>query len=495
MIKMRTEKFSYSTDDFLPCIRKNPHRRRNFLLAGVLILLLLLVLGVGFYKSFIYREKLGSDEAVSKAFDDLKDHYGRSSYVIQSLGAEKWFDTFDGGTIGIDQSLKLKELGDFGLGIENLASGVNLETEAVIDTKSKKAEGSVTAGWTLFDVELLDFYGDEDRVTFNSSEFFDETLVLNKSELTFWTKPISELYEELLDGGLSSLLYNIYPEGSEDNYGQSEIAKSEYGSLSVKELLELSDFTMTNTSLSEEKTFVVGGKEEKCYGYKIEAVNELLSAPVTIVLYVDRQYRIVNLSLEYLGELEDGCQAGISLGLDLTGVWHPADTITGELRLFAGDDEITGSFEIRTKNEEDKVTVALDGTLRVPGVNLFADINFEFDKETGSISINSSMTDEADILEITSGGSLENDTDDGKLIISLSKLTVTYSDKLIFVINSKLEISDKTGEDLDYTDKSTADTKEIDVLKMTDEECQSILSQLKERFSYYYELFKQLMSY
>jgi hypothetical protein len=492
---MRTEKFSYATDDFKPCIRKNPHRKRNFTIAGVLVLLLLVVLGAGFYKSFIYREKLESDEAVSRAFTDIKDHYGKNSYVVQALGAEQWFDIIEDGTIGIDQTIKLKELGDFGLGIENLASGVNLETEAVFDTSEKKAKGSVTAGWTLFDVELLDFYGDEEKITFSSSEFFDETLVLNKSELTFWNRPISELYDQLLDGGLSSLLYNVYPEGYENNYGQSEIAKSEYGTMSLKELAKLSDFTVTVFSLPEEKTFVVDGSEEKCYGYKIEAVNELLSTPVTVTIYVDRKYRLVNLNLDYIHELDDGCMSGVSLTIDFTGSEHPADTIIGNLKLFAGDDEITGSFEIRTKNEDDKVTVAIDGMLTVPGINLFADIDFEFDRETGDISINSSMTDEADVLEIASGGSIENNTDDGSLVISLNKLRVTYSDKLIVLLNTRLEITDKSQQNISIEAQTAEPDKVVDVLKMTDDEYQRIVNQLEERYSYYYELFKQLMSY
>lgn len=465
------EKFEYEIKDFKPCIKKVPMSRRKVILISITALLIAAVLITAVVRQFFYREKLSPEEAVRRVIDNAYENIigGRSSYA-GALGMEKMLEGEKKRFVSAEGYLKLKELGDFGLGAEEFLKGININVDAFIDGKEKLSEGNLTLGWTLFTVNLLDFVSTDEKVYFSSSDFLEETLFINKSELLILDTPIEELYR---------------------NYTGKEMQTSEYESYTFRELLRMAGIEAEYSELDDGKIIKTTFGEVKCFGYRILLMNELFSSPVEVVLYADKDYNLLELTADYSIADEDGIEDGISLKITFHEGAALYDVIEGSLRLYAGSDEIKGKFSACTTETENSVGTDFVGELHVDGINLSANVNFGLDKSTGELFFESVMTDEVSVLEINTDGKALFDEDNNKLVLSLNGFNVEYDEKLIFTVNAKLTLG--FPEKMPDIVIPEEDDRLVNVFDMTVEQKDRIIEQIMEKAKYYKKLLGQLM--
>lgn len=465
------EKFEYEIKDFKPFIRKVPMSRQKIIVLFLALFFAAAVIVTAVIRQFFYRERLSPEEAVHRALANAYENVvGEKNRYSEALGLEKMPDGEEKRFVSAEGYLKLKETGDFGLGIEEFLSGININVDAVFDSRENRSEGNFTLGWTLFTVNLLDFISADEKVYFSSPEFLEETLFVDVSDMFIADTPINELYR---------------------NYTGEEMENSEYESYTLRELLGMVGFEAEYSELDDGKNIKTAFGEVKCFGYGITLTNELFSSPVEVIVYADKDYNLLELTADYKVTDEEGTEAGINLKITFYDGEHLYDDVSGSLRLYAGDDEIKGKFKACTTESEDSVVTDFSGELHVAGINLSADVDFGLNKSTGELFIESIMTDEVSVLEINTGGKALYDEENDKLTVSLSGFTVEYDEKIIFTVNAKLALG--FTEEMPDIVVPGDDEKLTNVFDMTDEQENSIIEQIMEKAEYYKKLLGQLM--
>lgn len=465
------EKFEYEIKDFKPFIRKVPISRRKVIMFSLTVVLIVAVITTAVIRHFFYREKLSPEEAANRILTNAYQNViGEKNRYSEALGLEKMLGGEEKRFISAGGYLKLKELGDFGLGMEEFLSGININVDAVLDVEENRSEGNLTLGWTLFTVNLLDFVYADEKIYFSSPEFLEETLFADMSDMLIADTPINELYR---------------------NYTGEEMQSSEYESYTLRELFGMVGFEAEYSELEDGKNIKTAFGEVKCFGYMITLTNELFSSPIEVILYADKDYNLLELTVDYKMTYDEGLETGINLKVTFHEGKVLYDDVAGSLRLYAGDDEIKGEFKASTIESEDLIATDFSGELHVAGINLSADVDFGLDKTTGELFLESSMTDEVSVLEINTGGKALYDGESDKLTVSLNGFTVEYDEKLIFTVNAKLALG--FTEEMQDIAVPGEDEKLTDVFDMTDEQENRIIEQIMEKAEYYKKLLGQLM--
>lgn len=465
------EKFEYEIKDFKPFIRKVPMSRKKAVAIILMAVFIMVVIVTAVIRQFFYREKLSPEEAAHRALANAYENViGGKNRYSEALGLEEMSGGDEKRFASTEGYLKLRELGDFGMGVEEFLSGININVDAVFDGRENRSEGNLTLGWTLFTVNLLDFVSADEKVFFSSPEFLEETLFVDMSDLFIADTPINELYR---------------------SYTGEEMQSSEYESYTLRELFGMVGFEAEYRELDDGKNIKTSFGEVKCFGYGITLTNELFSSPVEVILCADKDYNLLELTADYKLTDEEGTETGISLKISFHEGESLYDDVDGSLRLYAGDDEIKGRFKASTTESEDSIVTDFSGELHVAGINLSADVNFGLDKPTGELFLESTMTDEVSVLEISTGGKALYDGENNKLTLSLNGFTVEYDKKLIFTVNAKLALG--FTEEMPDIVVPGEDEKLTNVFDMTEEQENRIIEQIMEKAEYYKNLLGQLM--
>lgn len=461
--ELKKDKFQYEVREFVPVIRKNRRGKGFRVITAVLAALVICLLGAGLYRHFIYREKLTPQEACERAFAECASHiFGRTSYLIEDIDGAEWYDLISAGRYDVDATIRLKSLADFGLGFEEMIGGAGIRTETSVDSREKKLRGSLDVTWTIITVPLIEYQADSDKIVLSSPDFFDESIVIDKRNSILFDRTIGGIYEEI---------------------SGEKMQESAYADMEIGEILSLAEFSCEYSALEETKEFVVCGREETCYGYKIEAVSELFVNPVECILYVDRDYHLVSLDIAYAYETPDGIKTGLDFSFAFSGEEHPADRIKGSISLYAGEDKIEGGFETETKVSENRIDTELTGNLSIPGIDYTADITFGYDKEKNTFEIDAEMSDGVDIVNILAGGDIQNDTNLGTLKVNMDKLSFAYSGREIFTAAIKLNFAKPDSEAESFTVEVPEPS--LNLFEMKKEDYEYLYEQVLERIEYY----------
>lgn len=472
--ELKKDKFQYEVREFVPVIRKNKRGKRFRIIAAVLAALVICFVGAGLYRHFIYREKLTPQEACERALAECTDHvFGRTSYLIADIEGAEWYDLLSSGRYDVDASIRLKSLADFGLGFEDMIGGAGIRTETSVDSRENKFQGDLDVTWTIITVPLIEYQGDGDKIVLSSPDFFEESIVIDKESSFLFDRTISGIYEEITG---------------------KKMQDSAYADMEIRELLNLAAFECKYSALEETKKIVVCGREETCYGYRIEAVSELFVNPVEMLLYVDRDYRLVSLDVAYDYEMSEGTETGMDFSFAFSGEEHPADKIKGQISLYAGEDRIEGSFLLETKVNSDSIDTEFTGNLSIPRIDYAnglsipkidytADINFSYNKEKNTFSLDAEMSDGYDIVSILAGGDIQNDNNLGTLKVNIDTLSFCYSEKEIFTASIKLSFAkpDTAEESFEVEVQEPS----LNLFEMTKEDYENLYEQVMERLEYY----------
>lgn len=471
--ELKKDKFEYEVKEFVPVIRKGRRSKAVKAAIGITLIVIVSLLIFGLYRHFIYREKLTPEQACKRAIADCISHtFGENSYIVDELDGAEWFDVFTNGRYDINAKIKLKSLADFGLGIEEYVSGAGIKTLTSVDARENKLKGKLDVTWTIITIPLIEYQADKDKIVITSPEFFQESILINKNDIDFTDRSIGGIYE-LVTG--------------------SEMTPSAYTGMEIGEILDLAAFECTYTELSETKEMIVCGKEETCYGYKIEAVSELFVEPVEFLLYMDREYRLISLNINYAHEIDD-IPTGFDFSFMFGGKIHPSDKIDGKIKLYAGEDEIAGSFVSDTKLEDNDIVTNFTGELSIPRIeelgipriDYTADIDLKFNKEKDSFDVTAVMSDGYDVVDILIKGDASNDTEKGVLNVGIDKFSFTYSDREIFTASLDLDFTlpEDEGEEITVTAKEPV----LDLSMMTKEDIIYLYEQALSRVGKYVEM-------
>ncbi|MGN0165629.1 MAG: hypothetical protein ACI39R_05545 [Lachnospiraceae bacterium] len=467
--ELKKDKFEYEVKEFRPVIRKNPRSRKVKIIFVVVAALLLVFIGIGLYKTFIYKEKLAPEDACKRALTDCSDHlWGKESYVLKDINGDIWYDLLTQGCYEVDASIKLKSLGDFGLGFEKMASGAGIKGDAVVNAADKRLMGSLDITWTIMTVPVLEYTADSDKLVISSPEFIEESILLYKKDMDISDRTIGNLYMELT--------------------GET-MEESPYTDMTIREMLDMVSFECTYSSL-EEKTLVVCGKEESCYGIKVTAANGILTEPVEIILYVDKDYRLVSLEASHNSTTDEGVDAGFDLRLSFEGKKHPADKIKGELLLFAGEDKIEGSFSYGAEVTEEELAVSFKGELLVCDIRCMARAEMGYVFESNSFTIDVTMNDSYDTIDIEANGDITNDTDGGILKLAFDKLAVDYNGSELFTAGIKLGFSAEEDKPEIYTEPKEP---VLNLIEMDEEDFMGLYQQIMDKIGYYEEMLEDFL--
>lgn len=468
--ELKKDKFEYEVKEFVPVIRKNKRSRKFKIIAGVVAALLVVLVGVGLYKTFIYREKLTPEEACKRALTDCVDHaFGRESYIVQDLEAADWFDLLTEGCYEVDASIKLKELADLGLGIESYLSGAGIKTSTKVNMQENKLVGSLDVTWAILTIPIAEYEADSEKIVISSPEFVEENILVNKGDLDFTDSTIAGIYKELTG---------------------EEMQESPYTHMEIGEILDLAQFECKYSQIDDAKK-VVAGKEETCYGYKIEAVSELLVNPIEFILYVDRDYRLISLDVSYSYKTEEGLETGLEFSFDFSGQEHPTDKISSEFLLFAGEDKIQGEFVVNTLVGEEKIETTLEGKLNVPGYEFYADVLIEYDKTKDTFFIDADAGSQYGTADFEAEGSVENDNENGNLKIDVDRFTFSYYEEEVFTAGVKLSFN--TLEDNEKEFEVKAEEPMFNLIEMTEEDFNHLYEQVMDKIGYYEDLLNDFL--
>lgn len=462
--ELKKEKFAYEIKEFEPVIRKKERKKGLRAIIIVVAVLLLCFIGAGLYKTFIYREKLTAEQAVERALSDCGSHaFGKESYIIKDIGGEAWYDVITKDFYEVEASIKLKSLADFGLGIEQYVSGAGIKTDMLMDAEEEKLSGKLDVVWTIITVPVLEYGADTQKLVLTSPDFFKESIILNYSDLDFSNRTVGGIFKAVAG---------------------YEMTDSAYKDMTIKELMDMSSFECKYYALEETKTFVVGEKEENCYGYRVVAENELFPEPVEFILYVDREYRLVSLAVDYGYTDEQGGETLIDISLEFTGAEHPTDKIKGELLIKAGEDAIAGSFEAITKNSTERVSTEFVGELSVAGIDFSADVALDYEKENREFSLDADLSDGYNPVEIDISGEITSKEEE-KLEMDIDLLEFKYRSEEIFTASVKLGIAIP-----DEKEEISVSAKEpvINLPEMTEEEFDGIYEQVLDKLQDYLDM-------
>ncbi|MDD6101488.1 MAG: hypothetical protein PUB67_00060 [Clostridiales bacterium] len=467
MDSRRSEKFDYEVKDFEPVIRKNPARKEYLTIAVIVALLCVAALGFYFYKAFIYREKVSPETAVDRAVTDFKNHiFGKDNYISKDVQCEKWYDYTAESPYLFETSLKIKNADNLPIDNIEVIKGVGLKTKSYIDKKNSKFMGEMTASWTLFSIPVLQYMKEEESFYVGSNEFFEESLLVMPGRYGIFSTPIEELAEKYLN---------------------TELPDTPINGKTISGIIEEVTPTLVYRELEDTKKFTAYGREVTGYGYEIRASVNAYSEPLMITLYVDKDYRLLSCSLNFTDKTHN---IVFDVSFDFTGETHPADKIKLSVSISVEDKKAWGELTFANRKNNDTVTTECKGFFNIPGIDYTFSQKLEYILSENSLHFEGTYSDGADVLEITSGGSVENNTEEQFLKISLDKFTVTYSDKLIFTVNMWVKISEVGS---DFSGINRPDGKIIDVFNMTDEEKASLEAQINGRIDYYKKLLREMM--
>lgn len=462
--ELKKEKFTYEIKDFEPVIRKKERKKGFKIMVIIVVALLICFIGAGLYKTFIYREKLTAEKAVERALSDCVAHaFGKEAYIIEDIGGEAWYDVITKDFYEVEASIRLKSLADFGLGIEQYVSGAGIKTDMLVDAAGEKLSGKLDVVWTIITVPVLEYSSDNQKLVLTSPDFFEESILLNYSYLDFSDWTVGGIFEA---------------------FAGYEMTDSAYKDMTIKELLDMSTFECEYYELKETKTFVVGEKEETCYGYRVVAENELFPESVEFLLYVDREYRLVSLAVNYAYTDDEARENLIDISLDLAGANHPTDNIKGEFIIKAGEDAMAGSFQTITKNSEERVSTDFVGELSVAGIEVSADVTLDYEKESRKFSLDADLSDGYNPVEIDISGEIVSKEDE-KLEMDIDMLEFKYRGEEIFTAGVKLGITIP-----DETEEISVSVKEpvINLPEMTEEEFDGIYEQVLDKLQDYLDM-------
>ncbi len=175
---MAKSKFTYEVKDFEPNYKKNPVAK----LVGALICLAVLAL-VSAAVFFIFKKeekkKLTPGETVKEAVSDCFSHlFGEKSPVTEGMGLEESIKLIESGRFGYRADLRLKEIKDFGLGVEQYISGIGVSFDGDADLKKHRINGNVSGSWTVVALDVLQYVYDGNVFALSSDDFFKETLTI-----------------------------------------------------------------------------------------------------------------------------------------------------------------------------------------------------------------------------------------------------------------------------------------------------------------------------
>ncbi len=477
--ELKKSKFEYEVKDFVPVIRKSGSSRLFKIVCAAVSALVLCLLGFGLYRHFIYREKLSPEEACSRALKDCISHsFGENSYFVQDIDGAEWYRILSNGRFDADASIRLKSLADFGLGFESYLGGAGIKTRTSVDSAEKKLSGDLAVTWTIITVPLADYGADSDKIVLTSPDFFKESILINKKDLDFSDLTVEGIYESMAG---------------------DEMESSAYSGMEIGELLDLAKFDCSYSELPDTRKAVVCGREETCYGYKIEAVNELFEKPVEFILYMDREYRLVSLDIAWSCE-KDGNSSGFEFKFSFEGELYPSDRINGSLRLYSGEDEVNGQFASTVEIKGNDIVSTFKGGLSIPdteefgfisGIDYTAEIETSYSKEDKSYRLTADLSDGYDTVEIQAEGVIENDTDTGVLATDIDKLTFKYSGKEIFTarLSLKFSVPEDGGEEISVE----AHEPVLNLFEITEDDIRSLYDQARSKIDEYMEMLEDFM--
>lgn len=469
MSSLRTEKFDYEVKDFVPTIRKNPKSRRFKIVCGFVAAFLAVILGVFLYKSLFYREKVDAKEAVNKAFTDFSDHiFGRDSYISNNAELGKWFDYVENNSFQLDTNLKIKNVGDLPIDNIEMIKGIGIKTNSFVNKKEAKFKGEMSVSWTLFSIPLIQYMLDSKDIYVGSEEFFKESLLIQPEKYGFFSTPLEELITK---------------------YIQTELPETPINNMSVKDIVEEVKPSLDYKEIEGTKKLKAYGREVTGYGYEITAKVKAYDEPVTITIYVDKDYRLLNFNMTLNDEKQD---IHFELNADFTGEKHPSDKIRVSVKLEVLDKVAEGELTFTNKVSKAVSSTDISGYLNIPGIDYTFDQSIKYNMADNSFKLEGEYSDGVDVLKITSGGEVANNEEDASLKVSFDKLTVTYSDKLVATVNLSFKISEVSS---DFSGINKPDGKIIDIFNMSEDEKDSLKNQVNKRIDYYKKLLNEMMGY
>ena len=436
------DKFSYEVKDFEPVIRKQGMSKTRKIL--LLILVLCLVSGVVFlaYRKLSVK-KLTPEETVRAAVDDCIAHLsGSESPVLSKTGNASWITQVREKPTGVKADLKLKEIKDFGFGIERYASGIGISLSGTMDMNEKKLSGKIAGSWTVVSLDVLKFVFDSEALYLFSDDFFQETIRVKPSDV------MADLKERGFIG------------------------------MDMPQMLGKLEINYDVVESGENRTFSVGGKDVSCRTYNLTMTNEMLSDPVNLVLYVDEDNRLISAELSYDKEVT------LNLVLNFTGKKHPTDNIKLDLSLTVNGQEIKGELESVREYNDKTCHTDINGKLELPEWTLSGKARLEYDFENNEFTVDFSGDDGVSEAKVKANGTMTGEEDE--LVVKFEQLDFDYAGEDIFTIGLKLKL---TAEEAVTPDKLFyPEIRIIDLGKITEEDIKGIYEQILKRVDEYKEL-------
>lgn len=468
-MELREEKFDYEIKDFKPTIRKNPKSRKLKIAISAVAGVLVLALCIFLYKTLIYREKLSPKEAVSRSLTDLLDHMvGDKTYVAKEGGYEGWFDYTSKNPYVLQTSVKLRDIGDLPIDVGEYIKGISLKTDILVDKKAGQFSGELEGAWTLFNINVAQYMGEKGNFYIGSKEFFKESLLISPGKHGILSTPINDLVKGYLDYDLPDL---------------------EAGSLSFNDIIKEITPKLEYKELEGKKSITVAGKEVKAYGIEVTAKIDAYEEPIVIEFYMNKDYQLLQLVATLKDKKND---LTFTARCDFSGSKHPSDNTRVKLTINYKDIEL-GKGELKFENvvKNKVLDNKISGYFNIPGIDYTFDQLISYDLSENTFSASGSYSDGVDVLKLETKGSVKEDKEEDKLSVKLDKFTITYSEKMIAVLNFNVKLA-KTDEAYEGV-KRPSDV--VDVFDMSEAEKESIMSQIQKKLEDYKKLFEEMMSY
>ncbi|MBP3238875.1 MAG: hypothetical protein J6M24_07370 [Lachnospiraceae bacterium] len=435
---MAKSKFTYEVKDFEPNYKKNPVAK----LVGALICLAVLAL-VSAAVFFIFKKeekkKLTPGETVKEAVSDCFSHlFGEKSPVTEGMGLEESIKLIESGRFGYRADLRLKEIKDFGLGVEQYISGVGVSFDGDADLKKHRINGNVSGSWTVVALDVLQYVYDGNVFALSSDDFFKETLTITPSEV------LPFIY-------MGNAIEKITPETEAEKTG-------------------------------ERKSFTVGGREISCDAYKIKVISDWLNDTAEMTAYIDRNNRLICLEGKY------DKKADISFKLSLDGKDHPSDKLEFSFSSVIKEVPVDGRLVIDSENTKEGRTSKISGELKIKELKLSADMKLEFSYADKSFKLDFSGNDEVKTANVMAAGKMVFEKGNTKM--KVESLSLEYGGEKIGTAGITLTLK---GENKGEVDTGYPTVRVIELKDFTKENFEEIKEQVMKRVNEYMEIFKKFI--
>ncbi|MCR4841600.1 MAG: hypothetical protein K5848_08695 [Lachnospiraceae bacterium] len=376
-------KFTYEVKDFEPTIRKKPLSKKGKAAAFFACLAV-----IGLVIAFALHLSSAKRGDWDTAYADFKSHaYGEDSKMATLLHTEDWYRQIRNGCYEADASIKLTEVGDLGLGIEEYAEGAGLAVKADVDMENLTAEGVVQGTWTVVAMDLFSFMKDKDEVLLSSEDFLQE-----------------DLYIDIIKA--------------------QEMAFSGF-------FKDFNDTEVSDKLVETKKSITVGERSYKCSVYEVTVSNPAFPEDAVITAYVNRKNQIVRLVSNYNNGIKYKFTA------DFTGESHPSDRLNLSLEAETEDWKISGELEREVKVNGKKITITTFGYLNLPTYTIQGNLTTVINSENGDFTL---VFDGNDgfvkaLLNIEGNISVSKD----ELLYSADKISFEYGGVKIFTAEGKVK--------------------------------------------------------